>query len=82
MKSRRNKAIAGWDRIDVGFRELLQNVRHRLFWNKIIQNLAHPDKPAITRTANDQNVVDLETRLGISGSLLRRNAFRASSRGA
>jgi hypothetical protein len=41
MKSRRNKAIAGWDRIDVGFRELLQNVRHRLFWNKIIQNLAH-----------------------------------------
>jgi hypothetical protein len=52
------------DRIDVGFRELLQNVRHRLFWNKIIQNLAHPDKPAITRTANDQNVVDLETRLG------------------
>jgi hypothetical protein len=52
------------ERIDVAFRELLQKLKNRLSWNKVIQNLAHPDKPAITRTANDQNVVDFETRLG------------------
>lgn len=52
------------ERIDVAFRELLQKLKDRLFWNKVIQNLAHPSKPDITRTARDQNVVDLETRLG------------------
>ena len=51
-------------RIDVAFRELLKKLKDRLLWNKVIHNLAHPDKPAITRTANDQNVIDLETRLG------------------
>ena len=51
------------DRIDVAFRELLQNVRNRLLWNKVIRNLAHPQKLPITRSTNDQNVVDLGTRL-------------------
>lgn len=32
----------------------------------MIQNLAHSDKPALTRTTTDQNVVDLQTRLGES----------------
>jgi hypothetical protein len=61
--------VAEWqpvylDRIDLVFRELMQKLKGRLFFNKVIQNLAHPDKPALTRTATDQNVVDLETRLG------------------
>lgn len=51
-------------RIDVAFRELLKSVKDRLLWNKVIRNLAHPNKPAITRTGSDQNVIDLETRLG------------------
>jgi hypothetical protein len=52
------------ERIDLAFRELLNKLKNRLFWNKAIQNLAHPSKPDITRTAKDQNVVDLEARLG------------------
>lgn len=51
-------------RIDLAFRDLLAKLKDRLRWNKVIQNLAHPSKPALTRTANDQNVVDLETRVG------------------
>jgi hypothetical protein len=51
-------------RIDVAFRELLSKLRVRLYWKKTIQNLAHPDHPDITRTARDQNVVDLESRIG------------------
>lgn len=52
------------ERIDVAFRELLKKIKARLFWNKVIQNLAHPDKPSITRTDADQNVIDLESKLG------------------
>jgi hypothetical protein len=52
------------DRIDLVFRELLNKLKDRLAWNKVIQNLAHPDKPMLTRSANDQNVIDLETHLG------------------
>lgn len=52
------------DRIDLVFRELLQRLKNRLFWKKVIQNLSHPDKPALTRTDTDQNVTDLEARLG------------------
>jgi hypothetical protein len=52
------------DRIDLVFRELMQKLEGRLFCNEVIQNLAHPDKPALTRTTTDQNVVDLQTRLG------------------
>lgn len=51
------------DRIDVIFRELLQKLKNRLFWNKVIQNLAHPNRPSLTRTTADQNVVDLHARL-------------------
>jgi len=51
------------ERIDVAFRALLTKIKNRLVWNKVIKNLAHPDKPEITRTASDQNVVDLEVRL-------------------
>lgn len=51
-------------RIDLAFRELLTKLKARLRWNKVIQNLAHPSKPAVTRTSTDQNVVDLETRAG------------------
>jgi hypothetical protein len=52
------------ERIDVAFRGLVKNIKDRLSWNKVIRNLAHPDEPALTRTTADQNVVDLETRLG------------------
>jgi hypothetical protein len=52
------------DRTDLVFRELLNKLKNRLVWNKVIQNLAHPDKPMLTRTANDQNVIDLETHVG------------------
>ena len=51
-------------RIDRAFRELLTRLKSRLLWNKVIRNLAHSDQPALTRTANDQNVVDLQTRIG------------------
>lgn len=50
-------------RIDVAFRDLLGRIRERLRTNKVIKNLAHPDKPAITRTDSDQSVIDLETKL-------------------
>src|SRR6266566_1295554 len=51
------------DRIDLLFRELVNKLRDRLVWDKVIRNLAHPDKPALTRTGNDQNVIDLQARL-------------------
>ena len=50
-------------RIDTVFRQLVQNLKSRLLWNKIIRNLADPAQPVITRTASDQNVIDLESRL-------------------
>ena len=52
------------ERIDRAFRELLKRLADRLRWNKAIRNLAHPDQPTLTRTANDQNVIDLEDRIG------------------
>ena len=51
-------------RIDVAFRELLKKIKARLMYDKVIKNLAHPDKPAITRTSWDQNVVDLQEKVG------------------
>jgi hypothetical protein len=50
-------------RIDEAFRELLNRLKDRLYRNKVIKNLAHPNKPNLTRSSNDQNVVDLETRI-------------------
>jgi hypothetical protein len=51
-------------RIDVAFRDLLSRLQSRLRYNKVICNLADPNKPAITRSALDQNVVDLEAKIG------------------
>lgn len=49
-------------RIDVVFRELLSKLHFRLQFSKVIKNLAHPDKPPITKTDADSNVVELQTR--------------------
>ena len=50
-------------RLDLAFRELLQAIECRLILNKEICNLAHPDQPALTREACDDNVVELEERV-------------------
>lgn len=50
-------------RIDEVFRNLLQKQDGRLAASKVIRNLAHPDKPALTRSASDQNVIDLHARI-------------------
>ena len=49
-------------RIDIAFRELLNNLEIRLRISKMIRNLAHPEKPVITRTESDRNVVELQNR--------------------
>jgi hypothetical protein len=49
-------------RIDTAFRELLSKLYYRLLFSKIIRNLAHPDKPPITKTDSDSNVVELQNR--------------------
>lgn len=51
-------------RIDAAFRDLLNRLKDRLRYNKQILNLAHPDKPALTKTYSDSNVVELEKRIG------------------
>ncbi len=51
-------------RIDIAFRELLKSLHYRLTWDKVIRNLADPTRPPITRTASDQNVIDLQSRIG------------------
>src|SRR5205085_5621483 len=43
----------------------------RLCLDKVIRNLAHPDRPKLTRTANDTNVLELETRVGEALDQLR-----------
>jgi hypothetical protein len=49
-------------RIDASFRELLSKLYYRLVFSKVIRNLAHPDKPPITKTDSDNNVVELQNR--------------------
>src|SRR5207244_4077370 len=51
------------DRIDEVFRNLLQKLDARLATSKVIRNLAHPDKPALTRSTVDRNIIDLHERL-------------------
>lgn len=51
-----------YTRIDIGFRELISNLEGRLQFSKTIRNLAHPEKPTITRTESDRNVVELQNR--------------------
>jgi Adenylyl/Guanylyl and SMODS C-terminal sensor domain len=46
-------------RIDLAFRQLLENLKNRLVYSKVIENLAHPDKPIITRGNYDANVDQL-----------------------
>lgn len=46
-------------RIDRAFRSLLESLKSRLIDSKKIHNLAHPDKPEITKTSNDSNVCEL-----------------------
>jgi len=48
-----------YDKIDKAFRELIKNLCSRLEKSKIIRNLAHPDKPEITKTSNDSNVCNM-----------------------
>ncbi len=43
-------------RIDSAFRNLLDNLEDRLQGSKVILNLAHPDKPPLTRSLADLNV--------------------------
>ena len=51
------------ERIDKVFRLLLEEILDRLRLNKVIRNLAHPDKPKLTRTCADGNVVELEEKV-------------------
>lgn len=50
-------------RIDKVFRNLLENLKSRLEDSKEIYNFAHPDKPPITKTSNDNNVCELLDRI-------------------
>lgn len=50
-------------RIDLVFRNLLENIDDRLGKSKIIRNLAHPDQPMITRGDNDANVQALSDKI-------------------
>lgn len=51
------------ERIDVVFRYLLETIGNRLKRNKVICNLAHPDRPALTRTYSDPNVEELASKI-------------------
>lgn len=50
-------------RVDVAFRQLLERIDKRLDGNMAIYNHAHPDKPMITRTTRDDNVVALQEKI-------------------
>jgi hypothetical protein len=45
-------------RIDCAFRAMLERLKNRLAFDKVIRNLAHPDRPAITKTLSDNNIVE------------------------
>lgn len=50
-------------RIDIAFRELLTTIVQRLTGTSmVICNLAHPDRPPITKSNADKNVVELQQR--------------------
>jgi hypothetical protein len=51
------------DRLDLAFRRLLEELKDRLEDDKVILNLAHPDKPAITRTAAEANVLEFLSKI-------------------
>ena len=58
-------------RIDVAFRELLTRLETRLIVSKRICNLAHPARPAITKSDADSNVVALLTHTQEANAQLR-----------
>lgn len=58
-------------RIDIIFRELLNNLGLRLQLSKTIRNLSHPERPAITKTQSDSNVVELQLRINESLAKLK-----------
>lgn len=51
------------DRIDIAFRSLLEAIKSRLLSDKVINNLAHPDQPPLTRGSEDANVIELEEKV-------------------
>ena len=51
-------------RIDRAFRTLLEKLKARLTFDKVIRNLAHPGLPAITKTDSDGNVVEFLEHIG------------------
>jgi hypothetical protein len=55
-----------YEKIDRAFKELLVKINSRLASTKIIRNLAHPDKPAITKTNNDTNVSNLKDKITLA----------------
>lgn len=55
-----------FEKTDKAFRELLENIDVRLKTSKVIRNLAHPDKPEITKTDNDTNVTNLKDKIEIA----------------
>ena len=50
-------------RPDKAFRDLLEKLESRLDGSKAIYNLAHRDKPQITKTSEDSNVCELLDRI-------------------
>ncbi|WP_309401055.1 hypothetical protein [Cerasicoccus maritimus] len=50
-------------RIDKAFMSLLDAVSVRLASDKVIRNLAHPDRPELTRTDSDSNVEELADKI-------------------
>lgn len=50
-------------RIDHAFRELLESIEKRLEDDKVIRNRAHPDKPLLTRSSSDANVIALQGKI-------------------
>ena len=60
-----------FDRLDIAFRNLLEAIGMRLATNCEILNLAHEDKPPITRTKNDPNVLQLKGKVSAALDRLR-----------
>lgn len=55
-----------YDRLDDAFRNLMNSLKTRLVESKIIQNLADPNKPCLTKTNNDLKVSNLLDQLTFS----------------
>jgi len=51
------------ERLDKAFRSLLEQLEIRLASNLVITNLAHSDRPTLTRTNADDNVIELREKV-------------------